>query len=606
MKQGGAIRGKDIKVKVLTLPDSELCRDCLDRNIDAQSIIDVVPAIICVVDCAGKILRINDRWIDFGRINGRLDAAEDEGRNYFDVFEPGNDYINQGILTPIREVLAGQREHYSHVYPCHSPQEKHWYEMTVTPIRSPETGDTFAAVIMHSDVTKMRMAHERLTMRATESIDLEINSRMEFEELLVNRHLELGWETGALVVLMDLMDMRDMNDVHGYKRGDEILRTIARRVHQYSGGLSARTGGDEFFIYLPPDGDITPDERLRQLQELVQQPIELGAARLSMRACYGYHVLGAEAETFDEILRKAEVALNQAVVSKDQHNPVREFSSAADKAYHDRLRITSELSVALAEEQFELHFQPKVNIKDGSLVSAEALIRWRHPVRGLVPPGEFIPIAEQGFLIGPLGDWVLREAVRSLRLWHDEGLEMVRIAINISLNQFIYGDFCQQVERSLDEFGIPPDALSLEITERVFSNNEESVARELVKLRELGVHLSLDDFGTGYSSLSYLKRFAFDEVKIDRAFTSDILADDGFGTGIIKAIIAIADSMDMKVVAEGVESKEVADRLLELGCYTAQGFYYSMPLIEEDFRWLLRTCSNLPLPPAGDVKEVIA
>ena len=242
-----------------------------------------------------------------------------------------------------------------------------------------------------------------------------------------------------------------------------------------------------------------------------------------------------------------------------------------------------------------------MNLLDGSLISAEALIRWHHPQRGLQPPGLFIPIAEQSQLIGPIGDWALRDACRQLRSWREDGLEIVRVSVNVSVVQFAPGDFPAKVRSALEDFGVDPAALSLEITESVFERHSDALTAQLRELHDLGVQLSLDDFGTGYSSLLYLQRYPFDEIKIDRAFVSKLLEDE-YSRNIVRSVIDMAAALGANVVAEGIESPAITAALLELGVQVGQGFYYSLPLASEDFRWLLEKRSPLPLT-AGQTRN---
>ncbi|MDZ7829666.1 MAG: EAL domain-containing protein [Halofilum sp. (in: g-proteobacteria)] len=235
---------------------------------------------------------------------------------------------------------------------------------------------------------------------------------------------------------------------------------------------------------------------------------------------------------------------------------------------------------------------------DGSLTSCEALLRWHHPERGLSPPGLFIPIAEQSQLIGPIGDWVLRRACRHLREWQDAGFDAVRVAVNVSPAQFQFGDFACKVRDALAEFGLAPSSLTLEITESVFERESDALLGQIRALHNLGVRLSLDDFGTGYSSLLYLQRYPFDEIKIDQGFVFRLL-DDAYSRNIVETVMGLARALDAEVIAEGIESTEVRDVLLAMGCRHGQGYYYSMPLAAEDFRWLLERDSCLPVSAAA-------
>jgi EAL domain-containing protein (putative c-di-GMP-specific phosphodiesterase class I) len=259
------------------------------------------------------------------------------------------------------------------------------------------------------------------------------------------------------------------------------------------------------------------------------------------------------------------------------------MSSLAD----DRLALETELRRALDSDQLELHYQPKVDLNTGRVRSAEALIRWRHPTRGLVAPGVFIPVAEESGLIVPIGEWVLRRACRQLRAWIDEGMPPVRVAINLSAKQFRQADLTAVVRSALEASRLEPGYLELELTESAVMHDAEKSAETLQALSTMGVHISIDDFGTGYSSLSYLRRFPLDKLKIDRSFIRDLMMNPD-DVSIVRAIISLAHSLRLRVVAEGVETAEQLDFLRQLGCDQYQGFFYSPAVPPEDFAMLIR------------------
>jgi EAL domain-containing protein (putative c-di-GMP-specific phosphodiesterase class I) len=260
-----------------------------------------------------------------------------------------------------------------------------------------------------------------------------------------------------------------------------------------------------------------------------------------------------------------------------------EMSSFTD----DKLAMENDLRHALELEQFELHFQPKVDIGTGRIRSAEALIRWRHPTRGLVVPNLFIPVAEETGLIVPIGDWVLQQACRQMRIWLDQGMTPVRVAVNLSAKQFRHADLTAVVKAALDDARLEPGYIELELTESAVMHNPEQSAATLQKLSAMGVHISIDDFGTGYSSLSYLRRFPLDKLKIDRSFIRDLMSNPDDGS-IVRAIISLAHSLRLRVVAEGVETIEQLNLLRDLGCDQYQGFYCSPAVPADSFVQLIK------------------
>lgn len=256
--------------------------------------------------------------------------------------------------------------------------------------------------------------------------------------------------------------------------------------------------------------------------------------------------------------------------------------------------MTRALRRALDRDELELHYQPKVDLRDGRLIACEALLRWHHPERGLLAPGLFIPLAEQGQLIVPIGEWVLHEACRRLSQWQRDGLDVVRVAVNVSISQFSHGGFPQELDAALAAHGVAPDALVLEVTESVFERESRRLQRQLEALHETGIRLSLDDFGTGYSSLRYLQRYPFDEVKVDQVFVRHMLSDT-FSHKVVDTVLGLGRALGADVIAEGIESEAVCTALRGLGYRFGQGYFYSLPLEAEDFRWLLEQHSRLPL-----------
>jgi diguanylate cyclase (GGDEF)-like protein len=449
---------------------------------------------------------------------------------------------------------------------------------------------------MHVDITERKLAELELERMALEDPLTGAMTRLGFDRSLQARLDNRGWENNGLVLIMDIVGLRDINEAHGYDIGDRLLAALTERLCEIAGaeGMVGRMAGDEFSAYLLPETDRTVEQALEAVTRGLHRPFHLGAVAIEIEIQGGCSILGGRRRPVEELVREAELAMFENLADESSQTSWVVYAPELGDRARRRIQLTRELRNALDAEQFELHFQPKVGLSNGRLIAAEALIRWNHPERGLQPPGRFIPIAEQSQLIGPIGHWALRAACRHLRDWQTDGLELVRVSVNVSLVQFLLGDFPARVRRALHDFEVAPGSLSLEITESVFERHTEKLLAEMRELHELGVRLSLDDFGTGYSSLRYLQQYPFDEVKIDRAFTAGLLTDR-FSRDIVRSVMNIAEAMGAETVAEGIESPEVAQALLEMGCRIGQGFYYSMPLEAEDFRWLLGTRDKLPL-----------
>jgi EAL domain-containing protein (putative c-di-GMP-specific phosphodiesterase class I) len=318
--------------------------------------------------------------------------------------------------------------------------------------------------------------------------------------------------------------------------------------------------------------------------DALSEPVTIDGHELKVTPSIGicaYPHDGADVET---LMRNADTAMYHA--KQMGRNNYQFFTQVMNDAAQQRLLLENDLRYAVERGEFVLHYQPQLDLKTGGIIGFEALVRWRHPQRGMVPPSEFIPAAEETGLIGPIGEWVLREACSQARIWHKAGAPQLQVAVNCSAQQFQREGFVDTVRDILRDTGMPALRLELEITESVIIHHSDEVNARFQALGDMGVRISIDDFGTGYSSLSYLKRLAIHQLKIDQSFVRDISSDPD-DAAIVSAIIAIAHSLDLDVVAEGVETSEQLNFLRSLGCDAAQGYLFSRPLPAEDFERLL-------------------
>jgi len=321
----------------------------------------------------------------------------------------------------------------------------------------------------------------------------------------------------------------------------------------------------------------------------VAQPVVLEAHEFHITASIGIGTYPDDSEDMQGLLKNADISMYRA---KEQGKNNYQFYSALMNIHTlDRLALESGLRHALERNEFLLHYQPKVDIGSGRITGMEALLRWQRPGQELIAPAQFIALAEETGLIVPIGEWVLRTACARNKSWREEGLPPLRIAVNLSARQFAHANLLQDVARALRETGLDPAALEFEITESMVMHDPERAVTLLTRLKAMGIHLSIDDFGTGYSSLSYLKRFPIDSVKIDRSFIHDI-PGDADDAAITRAIIAMAHSLRLKVIAEGVETEEQLSFLRELGCDEMQGYYFSEPLAEDEFLRLQKSAAS--------------
>lgn len=395
-------------------------------------------------------------------------------------------------------------------------------------------------------------------------------------------------ERSQLALLyVDLDHFKDVNDSLGHSSGDRLLISVAKRLRTCvsSSDLVVRMGGDEFVVVatgLPAASAV--DYIARRIQESLSTAVDIDGVKLGIMASIGISIYPNDGSNLEQLLKHADIALYQAKGRGRGNHQF--FTDAMKVSLSDRLELEHALRRAIGTEQLYLEYQPSFDMQTRRPVSFEALLRWNHPELGIVPPGRFIPIAEQGSLILELGAWALRRVCRQLGQWQAEGLTLVPISINVTPRQFEHGRLVDLVSGLTREFDIDTNLLHFEITESAAMQNSEQHLGALQALRQLGSRIMIDDFGTGYSSLSYLKHLPIDTLKIDRAFVRD-MATDPNDAAIVSAIVSIASNLGLQVVAEGVETAEQVECLLKLGCQTAQGFYFSRPLSAEQARRLL-------------------
>jgi diguanylate cyclase len=418
------------------------------------------------------------------------------------------------------------------------------------------------------------LAHANLELKrqATHDALTGIANRVLFVEHL---NLAVHERRPFAVCVFDLDRFKIINDSLGHGAGDALLKQVSSRLQSLvrSSDIVARAGGDEFLLLLR---HITTAEEIEALMmrwmSSLSQPYQLTGLELHVSPSIGIARYPADGTGAEELLARADEAMYFA--KRSGRKTFRFFDSSVMGFSRERLEIEADLRNALARGQLALHYQPKIDIATGEMRSVEALIRWRHPTRGSILPGEFIPIAEESGLILEIGDWVIREACRQAREWQQRKLPFLRVAVNVSPLQFCQANFVKKVSAALEEHFLDATYLEIELTEATLMGNAETSVTLLEQLSELGVVVAIDDFGTGYSSMSYLQRFPIDKLKIDRSFISDVASNAG-DASIVRAIISLAHGLRLKVIAEGVESEEQLGILKRMGCDQYQGFYRS-------------------------------
>ncbi|WP_338051185.1 EAL domain-containing protein [Propionivibrio soli] len=389
------------------------------------------------------------------------------------------------------------------------------------------------------------------------------------------------------LLFLDLDHFKTINDSLGHSAGDRLLREVARRLSASVRRMDtvARLGGDEFVVLLTEATLEGTAEVARKILDVVARPYPVDQHELGVTPSVGISVFPQDGTDFETLLKHADAAMYRA--KESGRNAYQFFTSEMNAAALERLTLENSLRQGIERGEFLLYYQPQVEVSSGRIVGAEALVRWRHPMIGMVPPGKFIPVAEVSGLIVVIGDWVLREACRQNKAWQDEGLPPIRIAVNISSVQFRGGQLEKSVRTVLADTALAAEWLELELTEGIVMGGANETIDTLQRLSSIGVKLAIDDFGTGYSSLSYLKRFPIDKLKIDQSFVRDIVGDPD-DWAIATAVISMGHSLRLSVIAEGVEHAEQLEMLESQGCDEVQGYYFSAPLPAEGFAELLR------------------
>jgi len=518
-------------------------------------------------------------------------AEQARERSVNTLFHVINEQSREEITDPVPRCL--QTGH-TITYPDHSAVlsrngcEERAIRASVAPIRN-QRGEVLGAVIVFSDVTETRRMAQQMAYQATHDVLTELPNRILLQVQLQGA-IERAERSGLQLVLLfvDLDRFKSINDGLGHTAGDALLKAVGVRLKGSSRKIDmvARFGGDEFIIVL----ENIHHERLATLiaskvRKALEQPYMIEGRECFITASIGislYPKDGLDAET---LLKNADAAMYQA--KESGRNNAQHYSQEMNIHSRKRLLLEHELRHAMERNQLVLHYQPQVELKTGKVLGVEALLRWRHPHLGLIAPLEFIALAEETGLIIPIGQWVIQTATAQAIAWQSEGLAPLRIAVNLSPRQFMEQRVTRMITDILESSGLDPCYLELEITENIIMKDLDNAVATLQALKSMGVQLAIDDFGTGYCSLSYLKRFPIDRLKIDQSFVRDIDTNPD-DAAITLAIIAMAQSMRLKVIAEGVETEEQLNYLKSSSCDEIQGYYFSHPLPADEITSVLK------------------
>ncbi|MCU6792157.1 EAL domain-containing protein [Paenibacillus sp. WQ 127069] len=487
------------------------------------------------------------------------------------------------VSTSIQQIIHTRKSSTQLEFRVRTRSERYFYvETTLNPILQAST-EVSSLVLVMRDITERKKSEQTIYHLAYHDTLTDLpNRRLFMDRLRKEVQLAKRHQAQLAIMFLDLDRFKDINDSLGHEAGDLILIESAKRISHCVGpnGLVARLGGDEFVVLLKSLPSLTEVESVSiNIQTSLQEPIELAGQLHSMSCSMGVVLFPSNGRDPDELLKRADMALYAA---KDMgRNGVSFFHSDMEERSLARILLENELKKAIELEQFHIDYQPKLDLSTGQLIGMEALVRWNHPELGRIPPDKFIPVAEDTGLIIPLGEWVLRRACEQNKKWQTQGYPHVQLSVNLSARQFYQPDLLDKIKEVLTMTELDPQWLELEVTESIFADIDHAVTI-LEEIKELGVHTSIDDFGTGYSSFSYIKHLPVNTLKIDASFIRDIHHNKE-SQAIVKAILTIAQTLDINVIAEGVESQEQLAILQEDGCNQGQGFLFSKPLSDQDF-----------------------
>ncbi|HEX4891596.1 MAG TPA: EAL domain-containing protein [Alphaproteobacteria bacterium] len=443
------------------------------------------------------------------------------------------------------------------------------------------------AAVLRRERVKRKWAERNLRRLAYQDHLTGLINRAYFQSRLKNTlgHAERFDRTVSLLVI-DIDNFKDINDRYGAAAGDMVLQQAAQRLRQCMRVTDtvARLGGDEFCVLISsPGATRIVDAMAQKISAVMTEPFFISDQALSITCSIGASIYPRDAKNPETLLGNAQIALSGA--KRDGSRDYQLFDAALNEQVRLRRQLEDELNDAIHDNQLRLHYQPQVDINTGLLRGVEALVRWQHPVRGMIPPVMFVPMAETSGLILPMTEWVMKTAASDMRRCLDQGLDIERVSVNLSANLLLHKDLAGLIRKILKETGLPPKRFEVEITETMVMEDIEKSSMTINSLYLLGIGLALDDFGTGYSSLTYLRQFPLSTLKIDRSFITE-MSENAEDIAIVRAVIALAHSLHLRVIAEGVENEKQLHILRQENCDQVQGYYYSKPLPLEDLvKW---------------------
>ncbi|MDX2349684.1 MAG: EAL domain-containing protein [Porticoccus sp.] len=534
-----------------------------------------------ITDSEGAILRVNHA---FTIITGYT-AEEAVGKNPRFLQSGRHD---KAFFAAMWESINSTGQWQGEIFDQRKNGEVYPKWLTISAVKD-DNDNTTHYVGSHSDITVRKQAEERIRKLAFYDPLTELPNRALFQDRLRQAMTASGRDGrhGALL-LIDLDNFKTLNDTRGHATGDKLLKSIAQRLDNTlrEGDTVSRLGGDEFMILLPglstvkQDAAIVAGKVAEKVRLSISQSDSFGSISHHSTASIGVTLFSGNESSIDDLMKRADLAMYKS--KSCGRNTIYFFDPAMETALLKRITLEADLRLAIQENQFLIHYQAQVD-NEGRVTGAEALVRWMHPEKGMISPADFIPLAEETGQILLVGQWVLETACIRLAEWATRPeMASLTISVNVSAKQFFQSDFVEQVLAILNDTGANPERLKLELTESALVENVEGIIETMLALKTRGVRFSLDDFGTGYSSLSYLSRLPLEQLKIDLCFVRDMLTDKN-AAAIAKAIVGLGESLDMEVIAEGIETKSQQEFLTHLGCHRYQGYLYSRPIPVEEF-----------------------
>jgi diguanylate cyclase (GGDEF)-like protein/PAS domain S-box-containing protein len=552
----------------------------------AQVTLDSIGDAVISTDIQGKVTYLN---IVAERLTGwRRDEAA--GRPFKEVFKIIDSTTRETAADPM--ALAIHENRTLNLAPNCILTRRDGIEAAIEDSAAPihdRRGQVTGAVMVFHDVSAARALAQQMAHLAQHDSLTDLPNRALLNDRLAQAMaLSVRHGDKIAVLLLDVDRFKHINDSLGRAMGDRLLRSISRRLAccVRATDTVCRQGGDEFIVFfsdvvMPQDAAVCAEKILAAVSE----PHQIDEQQIHVTASIGIVIFPDDGSDSEVLLKNADFAMYQA--KNSGRNNYRFYESELNSAATERQSLENSLRHAIERHEFELHYQPKIRLETGRISAVEALLRWRHPQLGLIPPAQFIAIAEESGLIVPIGQWVLREGCRQATLWRGSGLRSIRLAVNVSAVELRSKYFAASVQKILDDTGFDPRSLELELTETFLMQDSKSTVAVLRKIKDMGIQLALDDFGTGYSSLSYMRRFPIDTLKVDQSFIRD-LTTDADDASIVDAVISMGKSLHMRVVAEGVETLEQLRFLERHLCPEAQGYYFSRPVAADAFAELVR------------------